>query len=256
MLPFREHGPHDAQPVFLLLHFFGGSHREWDGVVALLQDKHRVLAADMAGFGEAAALDGFTVAEMAARIRDLVDYLAPAPVILVGHSMSGKACMVAAAHPPANLAGLALIAPSPLCGEPMPDDARAEMRIANISRERAESFTRAGFAHQPSGEIFEIAVEDVLRSSDDAFYAWADHGTREDWSDRITALGVPTTLIVGEKDKAIDPDLQKRETLPLVAATGGRIHLLPDTAHLVPYERPEELAHMLEDFATEAMAKR
>ncbi|WP_419804128.1 alpha/beta fold hydrolase [Terriglobus sp.] len=257
MLPFREYGlqtadsPQKGSPVFLLLHFFGGSHREWDGVISLLEERHRLIAADMAGFGEAAALVGYSVSEMAARICELVQYLAPAQVILAAHSMSGKAAMVVAAEPPANLAGVALVAPSPLSGEPISDAARAEMRVANTSRERAEKFTRAGFAHAPSDELLEIAVADVLRSSDDAFHAWADQGTRENWSGRVTEFRVKTVLIVGEKDAAIDPELQKRETLPLVEASGGRMYLLPDCAHLVPYEAPVQLSSILEGFAAE-----
>lgn len=253
MLPFREHGPRGATPVLILLHFFGGSHREWDGVVPALRQTHRVLAADMAGFGEAAALEGFRVAEMAARVCDLIAYVAPAPVVLVGHSMSGKAAMVVAAEPPANLWGVVLVAPSPLSGEPMSETQRAEMRVANTSRERAEKFTEAGFATAPSNEVFEIAVEDVLRSSDEAFYAWVDEGTREDWSGRVRSLAVKTLLVVGEEDKAIAPELQKRETLPLVEASGGRMHLLPGCAHLVPYERPQELARLIEQFAREVV---
>ena len=249
MLPFREHGPRDARPVFLLLHFFGGSHREWDAVIALLQERHRLIAADLAGFGEAATLPGYSVAKMAARIRELLRYLEPAPVVLVGHSMSGKAAMVVAAEPPANLAGLVLVAPSPLSGEPMSNAARADMRIANTTRARAAAFTKSGFARKPDKTVFEIAVEDVLRSNDDAFHAWADEGTREDWSERVTQFRVKTVLVVGEQDKAIDPELQRRETLPLVEASGGTMHLLPDCAHLVPYERPQELARLLEGFA-------
>ena len=251
MLPFRDSGPHTAQPVFLLLHFFGGSHREWDGVVSLLHDRHRLIAADLAGFGDAAALEGFTVADMAASITTLLRFLAPSPVILVGHSMSGKAAMVVASQPPDNLAGLVLVAPSPLSGEPMSDTARADMRIANTTRERAEQFSRDGFAHPPASALFRIAVEDVLRSSDDAFHAWPDQGTREDWSDRVTSLGVKTILIVGEQDKAIETKLQERETLPLVTATGGRMHLLPRTAHLIPYEQPLQLADLLQQFVRE-----
>ena len=251
MLPFHDHGPRQARPVFLLLHFFGGSHREWDGVVSLLRERHRLVAADMAGFGDGAALEGYSVAEMAAAIRELLHFLAPAPVILVGHSMSGKASMVVAAEPPVNVAGVVLVAPSPLTGEPMSDAARATMRIANTSRERAEAFTRDGFAELPSAEVFRVAVEDVLRSSDRAFHAWADHGMREDWSGRLQELAVKTVLVVGDEDKAIDPGLQQRVTLPLVEASGGRMYLLTTCAHLVPYERPRELARILEDFAEE-----
>ena len=249
MLPFREYGTSSTGPVFLLLHFFGGSHREWESVIGRLQQSHRVIAADMAGFGEARALTGFSVREMAARIGDLLDYLAPAPVILVGHSMSGKAAMVVAANPPSNLAGVVLVAPSPLSGEPMSEAARAEMRMANTTRERAEKFTRNGFANEPEPQIFEVAVEDVLRSNDDAFHAWADSGTREVWSDRVRHFGVRTMLLVGEHDKAIDPALQQRETLPLVKASGGEMHLLGGSAHLLPYEAPDEVARLLQSFA-------
>lgn len=251
MLPFRDHGVPQAKPVLLLLHFFGGSHREWDGVVSMLQARHRLVSADMAGFGEAAALEGYSVADMASRICELLEHFAPAPVLLVAHSMSGKAAMVVAAEPPPNLVGLVLVAPSPLGGEPMSDAARANMRIANTSRERAEQFTKSGFAAVPGEEVFEVAVQDVLRSSDDAFHAWADQGTREDWSGRVQTLGVKTMLVVGEKDKAIDPELQRQATLPLVEASGGRMHLLPDCAHLVPYERASDLARLLEEFARE-----
>ena len=251
MLPFREHGPSSATPVVLLLHYFGGSHREWDGVVERLMDRHRVVAADMAGFGEAAALPGFTVADMATRVRELVESFAPAPVVLVGHSMSGKAAMVVAAEAPPNLRGLVLVAPSPLAGEPMSDADRAAMAIANTSRERAERFARAGFYHKPSDEDFEIAVADVLRSSDEAFHAWPEVGTRENWTGRVPALRVKSLLIVGEHDGAIAPELQRAQTLPLVEATGGRLEMIADAAHLLPYEKPRELAGLLGAFAAE-----
>lgn len=248
MLPYREHGTKDPQrPSLLFFHFFGGSHREWDGVIAALPN-HHILAVDLPGFGEAAALSGFSVQQMATRLCELIAYLAPAPVVLVGHSMSGKAAMVAAHTPPANLRGLVLIAPSPLAGEPMTDKQRATMSIANTTRDRAEAFSKPGFHARPSPETFELAVEDVLRSSVDAFHAWPLHGAREDWSARIPSLGVPSILVVGADDKAIAPDLQREQTLPLVTATGGQLHLLADTAHLVPYERPAELAQLIDNF--------
>ena len=236
--------------MVVLLHFFGGSRREWDGVVDRLSGRFRVVAADMPGFGEAAGMMGFTVAQMSAKVRELVEFFAPSPVVLVGHSMSGKAAMVVAATPPENLRGLVLVAPSPLAGEPMSDADRAEMAVANTSRERAEKFARAGFYEKPAEGIFEIAVEDVLRANHDAFHAWPEVGTREDWTDRVPALHVKSLLIVGEHDGAIAPELQRAQTLPLVEATGGRMVMIAGAAHLLPYEKPAELAEMLAEFAS------
>ena len=249
MLPFREYGAVDVSPMVVLLHFFGGSRREWAAVAEMLSGRCRVIAADMPGFGEAAALEGFSVAEMAAQVRELVESFAPKPAVLVGHSMSGKVAMVVVgAAPPENLSGLVLVAPSPLAGEPMGEAQRAEMAVANTTRERAEAFCKAGFFHPPSGEIWETAVGDVLRASDPAFHAWPENGTREDWTNRVPALKVPSLLIVGEHDRAIAPELQREQTLPLVEATGGRMELLRDAAHLLPYEKPAELAALIGDF--------
>ncbi len=239
--------------TFLLLHYFGGSHREWDQVVARLTPTYRTIAADLPGFGEAKALEGLSVEAVATRIRTLLDYLAPAPVILVGHSMPGKAAMVVAADPPANLRGVALLAPSPLGGEPMTDRQREAQTVANTTRAHAEAFTNPGFYGTPLPEHYEQAVEDVLAGSDEAFHDWPLHGNKENWTGRVKAFKVKTILIVGDHDKAIDPKLQEQETLPLVTASGGRMHLLPNAAHLTPYQQPDEVAAILRQFAQEVL---
>ena len=64
----------------------------------------------------------------------------------------------------------------------------------------------------------------------------------------MPALKVPSLLIVGQHDRAIAPELQREQTLPLVEATGGRMELLQDAAHLLPYEKPAELAALIGDF--------
>ncbi len=251
MLPFREHGSADAPLTFLLLHYFGGSHREWDQVVARLSPAYRTVAADLPGFGEAKALEGLSVQALVDRIRTLLDYLAPAPVVLVAHSMPGKAAMVVAADPPAHLRGVVLVAPSPLGGEPMTEEQRQAQTIANTDRAHAELFTDPGFYGKPSHEMYEQAVEDVLGGSDEAFHDWPLHGSREVWTDRVKRFVVRTLLIVGAEDKAIDPKLQEKETLPLVTASGGQLHLLPHAAHLTPYQQPDKVAGILLQFAGE-----
>ncbi len=237
--------------TFVLLHYFGGSHREWDGVVARLSPTYRTIAADLPGFGDAKALDGLSVQALADRVRTLVEYVAPAPVVLVGHSMPGKAAMVVATDPPENLRGVVLVAPSPLGGEPMTEAQRETMTVANTTRARAEAFTDAGFYGTPLPEQYEQAVEDVLAGSDEAFHDWPLHGSREVWTDRVTAFRVKTILIVGEHDKAIALTVQTEETLPLVEASGGRMHLLANAAHLTPYQQADEVAAILAQFAEE-----
>ncbi|AFL89812.1 putative hydrolase or acyltransferase of alpha/beta superfamily [Terriglobus roseus DSM 18391] len=245
MLPYTETG--SGESIVLFLHFFGSSQQEWGHVIARLDTRYRCVAADMPGFGDAAHLRGYTVSEMCAQVQALVTSFAPAPVALVAHSLSGKVAMVLAAEPPKNLKRLVLVGPSPLLPEPMTEEARARMLIANTTLERAEAFVRNG-AHRPMAEEdVAIGIADVQRASPDAWRAWAEYGTREDWSDRVQDLRIPTTLVVGEYDEAIPLDFQRLHTLPLVERTGGRLVVIEDAAHMLPYEAAAELTMAIED---------
>ena len=86
-----------------------------------------------------------------------------------------------------------------------------------------------------------LEITDVLRADRAAWLAWPDSGSLEDWSDRITALRIPAYLICGSEDKAIPLDFQREHTLPLVEASGGRLIVIQDAAHMLPNEAPDEL---------------
>ncbi len=200
----------------------------------------------MPGFGDAADIEGYSVAEMTGHIKALITHFAPAPVALVAHSFSGKPSMVLAADPPENLQRLILVAPTTLVPEPIAADDRANMRIRNQSREGAEAFIKGSHHRMLTDGDLDLAIEDVLRSNEQAWLAWPDSGSLEDWSDRITELRVPTNLIVGDLDKAIPLDFQKQHTVPLVEKTGGKLIVIEDAAHMLPNEATAELVLAIE----------
>ncbi|MGI4756329.1 MAG: alpha/beta fold hydrolase [Janthinobacterium lividum] len=240
LLPFSDCGSGDT--VLLFLHFFGSSQREWRHVIDRLAPTHRCVAADMPGFGDARDIIGYSVAEMTDHLRRLVAHFAPAPVVLVAHSFSGKPAMVLAAEPPENLQSLILVAPTTLVPEPITDKNRVQMRVRDRSREGAEAFIDGSHSRALNHSDLELAVEDVLRANVDAWLAWPDSGSLEDWSGRITELRVPAHMIVGDRDEAIPLDFQREHTLPMVERTGGRLTVIEDAAHMLPSEAPAELA--------------
>lgn len=244
LLPYSECGFGDT--VLLFLHFFGSSQREWRHVVNRLSTSHRCVAADMPGFGDAAHLTGYSVAAMAESLRALLAHFAPASVVVVAHSFSGKPAMVVAADPPENLHRLILVAPTTLVPEPITADDRQTMRTRNQTREGAEAFVKGSHFRTLNEGDLELAVEDVLRSNDQAWLAWPDKGSLEDWSDRVVELKVPTDLIVGDLDKAIPLAFQKEHTLPLVEKTGGKLIVIEDAAHMLPSEATAELVLAIE----------
>lgn len=245
LLPFSSYG--SGEPLLLFFHFFGSSQREWRHVVKRLSPQYRCVTVDMAGFGDAVAFTGYSVTEMADHMRRLLAHVAPAPVVLVAHSFSGKPAMVIAADPPENLSKLILVAPTTLVPEPITPDARETMRVRDLTHEGAEEFIE-GSHHRPlSADDLKMAVADTLRADRAAWLAWPDSGSLEDWSGRITALRVPADLVCGDKDKAIPLAFQREHTLPLVEASGGRLRVIKDAAHMLPNEAPDELVEAIRD---------
>ena len=216
-------------------------------MVDRLSPTHRCVTADMPGFGEAAHFRGHSVAEMTETLRELLAHFAPSPVVLVAHSFSGKPAMVVAATPPQNLQQLILVAPTTLVPEPIADDARAAMRVRNQSKNGAEEFIAGSHYRKLNEGDLELAIEDVLRANEQAWLAWPDSGSLEDWSGRVTELHVPTDLIVGDLDQAIPLDFQKKHTLPLVEKTGGKLVVIEGAAHLLPSEATAELVLAIEE---------
>jgi pimeloyl-ACP methyl ester carboxylesterase len=57
-------GPDDSTAL-VLMHFLGGSGREWDEVVAQLDGACKTVRIDLPGFGGSAGIPGYTIDEMA-----------------------------------------------------------------------------------------------------------------------------------------------------------------------------------------------
>jgi pimeloyl-ACP methyl ester carboxylesterase len=244
-----------AAPTLVLMHFLGGSTREWDEVIALLGDRARTVALDLPGFGDSAGVTGYAVREMADAVEDAVQEHVRGPYILVGHSMSGKVAMVAARRAidrgDAQLAGLILVAPSPPGPEPMGEEKRT-MMLGLLSerhdddRARARSYITKNELRDIPAAVEERASSEVLRMNRSAWVAWLIHGSKEDWAEHVGVLDLPALVIAGEKDLSLGPDQQRELTLPHLSL--GQLKVVENCSHLVPMEKPEEMAAILRDF--------
>ena len=79
-----------------------------------------------------------------------------------------------------------------------------------------------------------------------AWVAWLQHGSKEDWSERVGVLGVPTVLVAGEKDLSLGPKQQRETTMMHLG--NAKMITVKDCSHLVPMEKPEEMAAILKEF--------
>lgn len=252
--------------TLVCLHFLGGSAREWEPVAACLDGVVRLVALDLPGFGDAAAVPGYTVDAMADDVAARITAADPGDRwYLAGHSMGAKVALAIArraedgAPDLAGLAGLVLLGGSPPSPEPMSDDKRQEM-LDWISADAETRRRKAGeFIDQNTGARLDEprrtrAIEDVLRAAPAAWTAWLRDGSREDWSRRIGILRIPAVVVGGTEDADLGATAQEALTLPHLAS--GRLVALDGAGHLLPLERPEAVAELITDLVAEGAARR
>lgn len=114
-LPFRplvawEWGDADAPPI-VLVHGWGDSGATFEFVAAALAADYRLIAPDLAGFGESPAAQGdYWFPDYLQDLEGVLDAtVGAAPVTLVGHSMGGNVCNLYAGVRPARIASLVLL---------------------------------------------------------------------------------------------------------------------------------------------------
>ena len=236
----------------VLLHYFGGSAREWDVVVDRITTQFPVhcLAVDLRGHGQSDAPDtGYSVDDMADDLADLIDHfgLTGAPdrdFVLVGHSMGGKVALALATRRPTGLRSLVLLAPSPPSPEPIPDDTRERLLATQGQRDMAERTLHEITMISLPEPVQQQIIDDNVHTSAAAWRAWLQHGSREDITDRMPQIEIPVYVAAGEKDTNIPVELLKTVLLPLLP-TDTTLTMVPGAGHLLPYETPDAVLTML-----------
>jgi 2-succinyl-6-hydroxy-2,4-cyclohexadiene-1-carboxylate synthase len=234
------------RPELVFLHGFTHTGASWDPVVAALGERYRAVAPDIRGHG--AASDARPVT-LEAVIEDLAS-AAGERFTLVGYSMGGRIALHAALEGrlAARVERLVLIGASPGIADRSERATRlaADGRVADeIEGMRIEEFA-VRWALTPvlsgqSAEVAAAAAADRLRNTP-AGLAGALRGLGTGalaplW-DRLSAVRVPVTLVVGERDQKF------REVAVRMAAliSDARVVVVPEAGHAVHLEAPEAVA--------------
>jgi len=234
--------------ALVFLHYWGGSSRTWDAVIAALPTRYRKVAADLRGWGESdAPAFGYALADFADDVQQMIAALGLREYVLVGHSMGGKIAQVLASRRPAGLIGLALVAPATPTPLALPPDARAGMKAAYLSRESIGGALDHMLTAKPLTEAQrEQVIADSLRGAPQARDAWPNATSLEDISHLVGAINVPVTVIAGELDRVDTVDILKAELLSRISQ--AKMKVLPGTGHLSPLESPAEVAATIAEF--------
>ena len=80
-----------GEPAIVFLHYWGGTSRTWNKVVAQLQSKFTTVAYDARGWGRSdRRAAGYKLSDLADEALSLIERLGIKTYILVGHSLGGK----------------------------------------------------------------------------------------------------------------------------------------------------------------------
>src|SRR5471032_2340757 len=232
----------------VFLHYWGGSSRTWDDVIAALPAGYRTITPDLRGWGESDAPPaGYALADFADDAQNMIAAMNLHRFVLVGHSMGGKIAQLLASRRPQGLAGLVLVAPSPPVPLELPPEVRAAMEGAYLSRESVGIAIDQMLTSKPlSPKHREQVIEDSLRGALQAKLAWPQSTSLEDITLDVAAIDVPTIVIAGELDRIDGTAILEAELLTRVPHAVMRV--LPDTGHLSPLESPVEVAAIISEF--------
>jgi 2-succinyl-6-hydroxy-2,4-cyclohexadiene-1-carboxylate synthase len=232
----------------VLLHGFSGTGRAWEGVAAALRrEGYRPLAPDLPGHG--AASDFELPITFDAYVRKVLAE-APERFLLCGYSLGGRVALHVALSAPDRVSRLVLVSSTAGIEDAAERDARrlADHGLADeLERMPFEDFverwrTQPLFADEPP-EVGRLAREDQRRNRPEALaevLRGIGAGEMEPVWDRLAALHMPVSVVVGERD-AKYVALGRR----LAAATPhGRLFTVAG-GHNLPLENPHAIARVI-----------
>ncbi len=252
-----------GEPPIVLLHGATFRSEDWENIFPRLATRYRVIAYDARGHGKSGRTESYAIGALADDLLRVVDTIAAAPVIVIGHSMGGSTALVAAARRPAAFRALVL-------EDPVVDnwdrDWRAEylkeVRKALQKRDEPSVFKRAVAslplpARGPRGErtVGEVrgfyAAERLATyyaDADPAFVEQFGH-SKPDGHELVVAATptVPTLLLAAS---AADGSALKEGEADALAKRWPEVQLVrfPGVGHRIHGLRPEPFLEALEPF--------
>ena len=244
-------------PALTLIHEGIADRRMWRETLPVLEPDFTVVTYDQRGFGDSSLPSG--PATYIDDLRALLDHLGLERTTLVGASLGGRVALEFALLRPERVDRLALVAAG-LADWDWADDVK---RFGEEEEEAYESgdLDRAvelnlklwvdgprrgpdavdpamrAFVGEMQRRAFEIPLPDPQPTSAPPL----DPPARV----RLADIAIPTLVMVGDEDVE---DMKQIADVLAEGIPGARKVTLPDTAHMIPLERPQEFNRILQDF--------
>ncbi len=273
-------GPDDGQTV-LLVHGWTETEGIWIYVIPQLVSRgFRVVAIELRGHGdsEPAASDDYSLARFGEDIEAAVASCVPEGehAVLAGHSLGAMAIVAWSEHHEVSrrvgaiallntgigdLVSEHLVVPVPKFAKALNEAISVRLflgapgPIPRVSTPVSHFLTRH-FAFGPTASPAQIAFYERMMA-DCSWRVRADSGiamSRMELHHALPRLTVPTLVMAGEKDRLTPPSHARRIASELPEP--HRLVVLPNTGHMAPIERPDEIVEQFAELAGAAREAR
>jgi pimeloyl-ACP methyl ester carboxylesterase len=247
---FSSHG---EGRVVVLLHGFLENSTMWKEVIADLSSRYRVISIDLLGHGKSDSIGYIhTMEDQALMVKALLDSLNLRKYVLIGHSMGGYISLSFAQNFEKNLKGLCLMNSTPLADTPEKKINRD--RAIEAVKQNHKTFIRMAVPNlfapynltKFRTEVSNVIEEALTMQPQGIIASLEGMKLRKDKTEIIHQLTIPTQLIIGENDGAID----LHATLESFENTSTDIIIFPD-GHMSYIENKTMLIETLHRFVNQ-----
>jgi 3-oxoadipate enol-lactonase len=245
---YRLSGKEDGE-LLVLSNSLGSTLKMWGKVLPLLEGRYRVLRYDTRGHGASSVPTGpYTLDQLGEDLIHLLDRIGVERVTYCGLSLGGQVGMWLGLHAHSRINRLILANTAARIGDAaMWDDRIAMVRKSGLKELAAGTPGRwftAGYRASHAGEMAEIEAM-VASTNPDGYCACCAVLRDTDLRQSISAIALPTLVIAGTNDPATPPE-QGRE---IAESVPHAQYVELDTLHLSAWERPDEFASAVLEFA-------
>jgi pimeloyl-ACP methyl ester carboxylesterase len=229
----------------VLIHGFPFSHKMWEPQLRVMPNNIYAIAYDIRGHGSSDVGDGqFTMEIFVDDLIALLNHLSIEKAVLCGLSMGGYIALRTFERHPERVAGLILCNTK---SEPDTNEAKVKRTAAmNLiktegTRVFGEYFAKDVFCSKTfenKSDTIEFAKQ-IIRANSSLGICGTQLAlaSRTDTTPILSAINVPTCIIVGEQDKLTPPSTAQTMHKKI---TGSELHILPNAAHMSNLENAND----------------
>jgi 3-oxoadipate enol-lactonase len=241
----------------LLVHGFPLNRRMWADDAANLSETYRVIAPDLAGFGESPlGAKPFTMERCADDLQDLLDILqVKERIVLLGLSMGGYICFEFVRKHQERLLALILVATHPFLDTDAVRQGRYE--TADFVRKQGAAALAERllpkFLGKTSLETKPQVAEKVRKligsnSAENIAAACLGLASRRDSTQLLSRISVPTLVIAGSEDALIPKEQTEQLHRGIL---NSHLVVVQKSGHMLNLEQPHEFRNALRRFLEE-----